>query len=105
MPTKLKSEQTPNEMGSGEQFVLTLETPNGLLHAAIAARGASLREFRLGDIELVEPYAAESEAPHCAGQVKATWAVSYTHLTLPTKRTGGTLVVLGSLKNQAKVNK
>ena len=79
MPTKLKSEQTPNEMGSGEQFVLTLETPAGLLHAAIAARGASLREFRLGDIELVEPYAAESEAPHCAGQVMAPWVNRLDH--------------------------
>ena len=79
MPTKNNSEQMPHALFSGEQFVLNLETPNGVLHAAIAARGASLREFRLGDIELVEPYAANSDAPLCAGKVMAPWVNRLDH--------------------------
>jgi len=79
MPMGPNSEQTPNQLVSGEQFVLNLETPYGLLHAAIAARGASLREFRIGEIELVEPYAADSEAPHCAGVVMSPWVNRLDH--------------------------
>jgi aldose 1-epimerase len=79
MPIKPKFGQKTHEFVSGDQFVLNLETPNGLLHATIASRGASLREFRIGDIELVEPYSADTEAPYCAGLVMAPWVNRLDH--------------------------
>ncbi len=79
MLTKSNSQQTPSALASGQQFVLNLLTPNGLLHAAIASRGASLREFRLGEIELVEPYDADSTAPLCAGKIMSPWVNRLDH--------------------------
>ena len=79
MPTKPNSEQTPHQLFSGEQFVLNLQTPDGLMHATIAARGASLREFGIGNIELVEPYAADADAPLCAGKVMSPWVNRLDH--------------------------
>lgn len=58
---------------SGQQFRLSFSTPKGELQATIAQVGASLREFRIGDIELVVPYAEDESAPLCAGIVMAPW--------------------------------
>ena len=58
---------------SGQQFRLSFSTPKGELQATIAQVGASLREFKIGDIELVVPYAEDEPAPLCAGIVMAPW--------------------------------
>jgi aldose 1-epimerase len=79
MLTKSSSQQNPQANASGQQFVLTLLTPNGKLHATIASRGASLREFRIGNIELVEPYDADSDAPLCAGKIMSPWVNRLDH--------------------------
>ncbi len=62
-----------------EQFVLTHRSPIGHLTATIMQLGASLRTFSVGDIELVEPYAEDSKAPLCAGQVMAPWVNRLDH--------------------------
>lgn len=58
---------------SGQQFRLSFSTPKGELQATIAQVGASLREFKIGDIDLVVPYAEDQPAPLCAGIVMAPW--------------------------------
>ena len=58
---------------SGQQFRLSFLTPKGELQATIAQVGASLREFKINDIELVVPYAEDEPAPLCAGIVMAPW--------------------------------
>jgi aldose 1-epimerase len=58
---------------SGEQHVLSYSSSRGVLRAVIAQVGASLREFTIGDIELVEPYAEDQYKPLCAGTVMAPW--------------------------------
>lgn len=61
------------QSASGQQFRLSFSTPKGELQATIAQVGASLREFKIGDIELVVPYAEDEPAPLCAGIVMAPW--------------------------------
>ena len=58
---------------TGEQYVLTHESPLGVFTATITQVAASLREFRLGEIELVEPYSPDATAPLCAGQIMTPW--------------------------------
>jgi aldose 1-epimerase len=58
---------------TGEQFVLTHQSPIGELTATITQVGAALRLFSVNGIDLVEPYSAEVKAPYCAGQVMAPW--------------------------------
>lgn len=58
---------------SGHQYRLSFETPKGLLQATIAQVGASLREFKIGDIDLVVAYAEDEPAPLCAGIVMSPW--------------------------------
>jgi len=62
-----------------EQFVLTHPSPIGQLTATITPIGAALREFEVDGIELVEPYAAHTDAPLCAGQVMAPWVNRLDH--------------------------
>lgn len=58
---------------TGEQYVLTHESPLGVFTATITQVAASLREFRLGELELVEPYSPTELAPLCAGQIMTPW--------------------------------
>ncbi len=58
---------------TGEQFVLTHQSPIGELIATITQVGAALRLFSVNGIDLVEPYSADAKAPLCAGQVMAPW--------------------------------
>lgn len=58
---------------SGQQFRLSFASSKGLIQATIAQVGASLREFKINDIELVVPYAEDEPAPLCAGIVMAPW--------------------------------
>jgi len=62
-----------------EQFVLTHKSPIGHLTATIMQVGASLRTFSVGEIDLVEPYAEDSKAPLCAGQVMSPWVNRLDH--------------------------
>ena len=62
-----------------EQFVLAHPSPIGKLNATITPVGAALREFGINGLELVEPYAADSVAPLCAGQVMAPWVNRLDH--------------------------
>ncbi|MEJ3403779.1 aldose 1-epimerase family protein [Rathayibacter sp. YIM 133350] len=59
---------------TGEQFELRSSTPSGALTATITEVGASLRGLRLGEIDLVQPYATDAPAPACSGVVLVPWA-------------------------------
>jgi aldose 1-epimerase len=58
---------------TGEQFTLTRDTPSGTLHATVTQVGASLREFKVGDIDLTEPYPERSTPPSGLGVVLVPW--------------------------------
>lgn len=58
---------------SGLQHRISFNSSKGLLEATIAQVGASLREFRLGEIDLVVGYEIDEPAPLCAGVVMAPW--------------------------------
>jgi aldose 1-epimerase len=58
---------------TGEQFRLTRSTPNGLAEAVIVQVAASIREFRIGGIELTEPYGEFSVPPFGDGIVLVPW--------------------------------
>jgi aldose 1-epimerase len=58
---------------TGEQFRLTRETPNGLGEAVIVEVAASIREFRIGGVELTEPYGEFSSPPFADGIVLVPW--------------------------------
>jgi aldose 1-epimerase len=58
---------------TGEQFRLTRSTPNGLAEAVIVEVAASIREFRIGGIELTEPYGEFSVPPFADGIVLVPW--------------------------------
>jgi aldose 1-epimerase len=58
---------------TGEQFRLTRSTPNGLAEAVIVEVAASIREFRIGDVELTEPYGEFSLPPFADGIVLVPW--------------------------------
>jgi aldose 1-epimerase len=58
---------------TGEQFRLTRSTPNGLAEAVIVEVAASIREFRIGGIELTEPYGEFSVPPFAGGIVLVPW--------------------------------
>ena len=61
--------QTP----TGQQFSLTHVGPSGEATAAIAQLAASLREYRLDGIDLVEPYGENEGTPHGSGTVLVPW--------------------------------
>ena len=58
---------------SGRQHHISFNSSKGLLKATIAEVGASLREFRLGEIDLVVGYEIDEPAPLCAGIVMSPW--------------------------------
>jgi aldose 1-epimerase len=58
---------------TGEQFRLSRNTPNGLAEAVIVEVAASIREFRIGDVELTEPYGEFSQPPFADGIVLVPW--------------------------------
>jgi aldose 1-epimerase len=58
---------------TGEQFRLTRDTPNGLAEAVIVQVAASIREFRIGGVELTEPYGEFSTPPWGDGIVLVPW--------------------------------
>jgi aldose 1-epimerase len=58
---------------TGEQFRLTRTTPNGLAEAVIVEVAASIREFRIGGVELTEPYGEFSVPPFADGIVLVPW--------------------------------
>jgi aldose 1-epimerase len=58
---------------TGEQFRLTRSTPNGLAEAVIVEVAASIREFRVGGVELTEPYGEFSTPPFGDGIVLVPW--------------------------------
>jgi aldose 1-epimerase len=58
---------------TGEQFRLTRTTPNGLAEATIVEVAASIREFRIGNVELTEPYGEFSQPPFADGIVLVPW--------------------------------
>jgi aldose 1-epimerase len=64
---------------TGTQYKLTRTTANGVLSATISSVAASLREFSVGEIELVEPYGEHEPAPYCAGQVMSPWVNRLDH--------------------------
>ena len=58
---------------TGEQFRLTRSTPHGLAEAVIVEVAASIREFRIGTVELTEPYGEFSLPPFADGIVLVPW--------------------------------
>jgi aldose 1-epimerase len=58
---------------TGEQFRLTRSTPHGLAEAVIVEVAASIREFRIGTVELTEPYGEFSTPPFADGIVLVPW--------------------------------
>ncbi|HEX4402519.1 MAG TPA: aldose 1-epimerase family protein [Galbitalea sp.] len=58
---------------TGEQFRLSRNTPNGLAEAVIVEVAASIREFRIGGVELTEPYGEFSAPPFADGIVLVPW--------------------------------
>ncbi|MDQ1547121.1 MAG: aldose 1-epimerase [Actinomycetota bacterium] len=58
---------------TGEQFRLTRSTPHGLAEAVIVEVAASIREFRIGTVELTEPYGEFSMPPFADGIVLVPW--------------------------------
>jgi aldose 1-epimerase len=58
---------------TGEQFRLSRQTPLGLAEATITQVAASIREFRIGGVELTEPYGEFSTPPFACGTVLVPW--------------------------------
>ena len=58
---------------TGEQFRLTRSTPLGVAEAVIVEVAASIREFRIGEVELTEPYGEFSQPPFADGIVLVPW--------------------------------
>ena len=58
---------------TGEQYRLTRSTPLGAAEAVIVEVAASIREFRIGGVELTESYAEFSTPPFGDGIVLVPW--------------------------------
>jgi aldose 1-epimerase len=58
---------------TGEQYRLTRSTPLGQAEAVIVEVAASIREFRIGVVELTEPYGEFSTPPFGDGTVLVPW--------------------------------
>lgn len=58
---------------TGAQYYLERQTAKGLLKATITQVGASLRTFQLDEIDFVEDYDPNRQAPLCAGQIMSPW--------------------------------
>jgi aldose 1-epimerase len=63
-----------SKMLSGEQFLLSFVGADGREHkATVASVGASLREYSVDGLNVVEPYGADSLPKHFSGVVLAPW--------------------------------
>jgi aldose 1-epimerase len=58
---------------TGTQYIITRATEQGEARATITELAASLREFSIGDVELVEWYAETDMPPFADGIVLAPW--------------------------------
>jgi aldose 1-epimerase len=58
---------------TGEQYVLNFSSPLGEAEAIIVQVGASLRSFRIGGIDLTQPYPEHSTPPFGDGIVLVPW--------------------------------
>jgi aldose 1-epimerase len=58
---------------TGEQYVLNYSSPLGEAEAIIVQVGASLRSFRIGGIDLTQPYPEHSTPPFGDGIVLVPW--------------------------------
>ncbi len=58
---------------TGEQFRLTRSTPLGNAEATITQVAAAIREFRIGGVELTEPYGEFSTPPFACGIILVPW--------------------------------
>ncbi|EAR24973.1 hypothetical protein A20C1_06816 [marine actinobacterium PHSC20C1] len=58
---------------TGTQYIITRATDQGEARATITELAASLREFSIGEIELVESYAETDMPPFADGIVLAPW--------------------------------
>lgn len=58
---------------TGTQYIITRATGQGEARATITELAASLREFSIGDVELVESYAETATPPFADGIVLAPW--------------------------------
>ncbi len=58
---------------TGEQFLLSRATPNGAATAVITELAASLRELRIGGVDLTQPYPEGSPTPLGTGIVLVPW--------------------------------
>jgi aldose 1-epimerase len=61
------------QLPNGEQFLLSHDGPSGHATAAIMQRAASLREYRVEGIDVVEPYGEAEETPYGSGIVLVPW--------------------------------
>ena len=58
---------------TGAQYRLTRSTPLGQAEATITEVAASIREFRIGGVELTEPYGEFSVPPFACGIILVPW--------------------------------
>ncbi|MGV8912672.1 MAG: aldose 1-epimerase family protein [Rhodoglobus sp.] len=58
---------------TGTQYIITRATQQGEARATITELAASLREFSIGDVELVESYAESAMPPFADGIVLVPW--------------------------------
>jgi aldose 1-epimerase len=60
-------------MPTGEQFTLDFSGPSGHATATIVQLAASLREYRIDDVDVVEPYGPDEQTPYGSGTVLVPW--------------------------------
>jgi aldose 1-epimerase len=58
---------------TGEQYVLTRSTPHGQAEAIITQVAAAIRTFRIGGVDLTQPYPEYSQPPFGDGIVLVPW--------------------------------
>ena len=58
---------------TGTQYIITRTTDQGEARATITELAASLREFSIGGVDLVESYAESAMPPFADGIVLAPW--------------------------------
>ena len=68
-------QQSPADQTSptGEQYVLTRETPNGQVRAIVTELAAALRTLTLGGVDITEPYGDDVQPPYANGIVLFPW--------------------------------
>lgn len=58
---------------TGQQFLLTHDGPTGRAIATVVQLAASLREYQLNGVDVVEPYAENEGIPHGSGYILVPW--------------------------------